>query len=614
MRGFVPYPPIGRHGVIGDRRTAALVSGDGTIDWLCLRDYDDDPVFACLLDAGAGGWWRVGPERLGFGRQGYVDGTAVLTTTWSEADGELELTDAMPWPEERRHPRDEPRRAVVRRLRCVAGTASCTMHFAPRDMMVADLRLARGDGGVSAHLFGRRDIPSLGLWSTHELRIDPDGTRATARFRLAAGESAWFVLAVDERPDAWSVRAAEDALRATLDAWRHWLARFELRGPHARALGRSLVTIHLLGYAPTGAAVAAPTLGLPERLGGGRNYDYRHAWIRDASLSASGLSSMGDVDTAERYLGWLARLRGADGAPLQVAYDVHGCTRIAQRRWHGISGYRGSRPVWLGNHAYRQRQIGSLGYVADCMCIALDHGLRWRPEYASLLARMAHHTVLVWQEPDSGIWELRKHQQFVASKVMAWVVLDRAAEIAERCRGLDSCDVGALRANARDVSDAVLANGYDDRLGAFVQRYGHRSVDAAALLVPITGLLPPRDPRVLSTLDVIEEQLGFDGFVYRYVPEASVGEGSLPVGQFEGAFVPCSFWMAAARAMAGDVERAEAIVERVERATGELGLMAEEIDPRSGEWLGNYPQLFSHVEHVRALVAIARASAHHAPG
>jgi len=611
MRGFVAYPPIGRHGVIGDRRTAALVSSDGTIDWLCLRDYADDPVFACLVDAGRGGWWRVGPERLRFGRQRYVDGTAVLTTSWAEDGGELELTDAMPWPDERRRGRDEPRRVVVRRLRCLEGTCRCAIDFAPRDMLVPDVRMERRDGGVSAHLIGRRDVPSLGLWSTHDLEIDPDGTRATARFRLSAGESAWFALAVEERPDAWSKRAAEEALDATLRSWRDWVARFDLRGSRARSVCRSLITMHLLGYAPSGAAVAAPTLGLPERVGGGRNYDYRYAWIRDASLSVSGLSWMGDVHTAERYLAWLARLGSRTGAPLQVAYDVHGGTKIAQHRWHGPRGYRGSRPVWLGNQAYRQRQIGSLGYVAECMSVALEHGVRWRPEYGSLLGRMAHHTVRVWREPDSGIWELRKHQQFVASKVMAWVVLDRAATIAQRCHGLDSRDVAALRAVAREVGDAVLADGYDEELGAFVQRFGHRSVDAGALLVPIAGFLPPDDPRVLSTLDVIEDRLGFEGFVHRFVPETSAGEEPLPVGQFEGAFLPCTFWMATARAMAGDVERAEAIVERVERAAGELGLLAEEIDARSEEWLGNYPQLFSHVEHVRAVRAIEHARAAH---
>jgi len=266
----------------------------------CLRDYADDPGFACLLDAGRGGWWRVGPESLRFGRQRYVDGTAVLSTSWAEDGGELELTDAMPWPEERRQARDEPRRVVVQRLRCLEGTCRCALDFAPRDMLVPDIRMERRDGGVDAHLIGRRDVPSLGLWSTHELEIDPDGTRATARFRLYAGESAWFALAVEERPDAWSKRAAEDALDATLRSWHAWVARFDLRGAHAAAVCRSLITMHLLGHAPSGAAVAAPTLGLPERVGGSRNYDYRYAWIRDASLSGSALSWMGDVQTAER--------------------------------------------------------------------------------------------------------------------------------------------------------------------------------------------------------------------------------------------------------------------------------------------------------------------------
>ena len=317
MRGFVPYAPIGRHGVVGDRRTAALVAADGTLDWLCLPDYDGDPVFASLIDARRGGWWRMGPATLGFGRQRYVDDTAVLTTTWSGERGVFELTDAMPWPETQRTPDDVSRRVVLRCLRCLGGAGDCVVELAPRDVLVADLRLEPEAHGLSVRLLGRRDVPSLAVWSTRPLRIDRRGTRAVARFRLRAGESAWVVLAVGQELTAWSARAAEDALASTVAYWRRWIGRFDLRGPHARAVARSLLTLHLLAYAPTGAMVAAPTLGLPERVGGDRNYDYRYAWIRDASLSVSGLSLMGDNGSAERYLGWLSGLSRAPTDPFR---------------------------------------------------------------------------------------------------------------------------------------------------------------------------------------------------------------------------------------------------------------------------------------------------------
>ena len=353
--------------------------------------------------------------------------------------------------------------------------------------------------------------------------------------------------------------------------------------------------------------VAAPTLGLPERLGGPRNYDYRYAWIRDASLSVSGLSLMGDTDTAKRYLEWLSKRSSRTEAPLQVVYGVHGRTKLSERRWRGARGYRDSQPVLLGNHAYKQCQVGSLGYVAECMWLALEHGIRWEREWTELLVRMARYACEAWDEPDSGIWELGRHQQFVASKVMCWVVLDRAIKVAERCGGLDGREVARWEAVAREVREAVLSRGYLQRASSFVQRYDHLSFDASSLLVPITGFLPADDPRVLSTLDRVDENLGFEDFVYRFVPEMSNGEEPLPVGQFEGAFIPCTLWMATARAAAGQIDRAEAILERVEGAAGELGLLAEEIDPRGGEWLGNYPLLFSHVEHVRAIVALERA-------
>lgn len=461
------------------------------------------------------------------------------------------------------------------------------------------------------HIVGRRRPGKLGVWSSHDLQVDDRRARATANVRLRAGESLWMVVAADEAPATWSAHAAEETLDATARCWREWLSRFDLASEHAGPLARSLLVLHLLGYAPSGSMVAAPTLGLPERIGGPRNYDYRYAWIRDASLSVTGLSIMGDTDTAGRYLEWLSHLDSRTDAPLQVVYDVHGRTKIDPHRWRGAEGYRECTPVTIGNRAYAQQQNGSLGYVAECMWSILEHGARWCPSYSRLLTRLARHACQVWDQPDSGIWELERHQQFVASKVMCWVVLDRAIRIAARVGGFDGREVDGWRRAATLMHAAILERGYDERAGAFVQRYGSRALDASVLLASVTGFVPPDDPRVISTLDRIDEVLGFDGFIYRFEPEASEGEKPLRIGQYEGAFLPCTFWMATARARAGQIDRAQYVIERAQRAAGELGLFAEEIDPRTGEWLGNHPLLFSHVEHVRAIHALESARSPH---
>ncbi len=606
MRSAVPYPPIERHGAIGDRRTAALVASDGTINWLCLPDYDDDAVFAALVDARRGGFWRMGPSQTAFGRQRYADGTAVLTTTWSTNEGTLELTDAMPWPEDRRTRVNEPRRVVLRRLRCTGGAVDSMAQLAPRDMLARDLCVERDEGGLAVRMLGRRKPRWLGIWSTHALEVSADGTEASARFLLRAGEVAWMVLTAEERPAAWTSRKAEEALDETLRFWRRWIAHYEWDDTRAAPLQRSLLTTHLLAYAPTGAMVAAPTLGLPESIGGTRNYDYRYAWIRDASLSASSLSSVGDNETAEHYLRWLSGLKSSTDSPLQVVYDVRGQTKLPQRPLQA-AGYRGSKPVLAGNHAYIQRQLGSLGFVADCMASGLEGGAVWHPEYSVLLRCIADHTSRTWCGADSGIWELQRREQFVASKVMCWVVLDRAVRIARRVGGFEPFDVARWRTVAGQIRDVVQTRGYGESLGAFRRRYDHDSVDASALLVPLMGFLPSDDPRVRSTIDRIEEILGFEGFLYRFRPDERAGEGAQPLAQFEGAFLPCTFWLATARAMAGEIDRAEALLQGAEDMAGELGLFAEEVDPRSGQLLGNHPLLFSHVEHIRAVVALRRA-------
>jgi GH15 family glucan-1,4-alpha-glucosidase len=365
--GFVAYPPIAQHGVIGDRRTAALVAADGTISWWCLPNYDGTPVFGAVIDAERGGWWRIGPEPPMLGKQRYVERTAILTTVW---DNGMELVDAMPWPEDDRPPADESRRVIVRRVRARRDAVSCAMTLAPQlDFDTRPVITAETDGL-------RFDFPDLvlGLWAS--VPAFAAGDTARAEFTLVPGEDAWFVLGLAENARAWSTDRARAVLQATGDYWREWDHKIAYTGPRREQVRRSAQTIHLLSFAPSGAMVAAPTASLPERIGGNRNYDYRFAWVRDASLSMAILAMLGNVDAAARYMDWLAGLGTSTEMPLQVLYRIDSGTDTTQRARDELSGYRQSRPVLFGNHAFAQVQGDSLGYLADCSLIYLEHGGR----------------------------------------------------------------------------------------------------------------------------------------------------------------------------------------------------------------------------------------------
>lgn len=598
---FIPYPTIGHHGVTGDRRTAALTASDGTIDWMCLPDYDGAPVFGALLDAEHGGFWRLGPTVPITGTQSYSRHTPAVVTTWATETGELELWDVMLWPEEQRQRDRETRRVLVRRLRCTSGKMACAMHIRPRRDFDDMLPVEQAPGGL---VFPYGDS-RLGFWASCPVR-EGEG-EATARFTLSDGQEVWSVLALNEDPADWSVETARAGYDETIQYWEKWQEGLSYSGPRARRMEHSGLIMHLLGYAPDGSLVASPTTSLPERIGGGKNYDYRYAWVRDASLCVAGLSLLGDNETAVRYLDWMAGLKSSSEMPLQVVYHISGGLDLSQHERSTLAGYRGSQPVRIGNRAGNQTQLGSLGYLCDCALIHLEQGGTWKLEFWDLIQRVATFTAAHWHEPDSGIWELPAKEQYTSSKVMSWVVMDRAITIAERTEHRGVTDAW------RHVRDAihrdVMEHGWSEKLGSFVQRYGSEALDASLLLIPVMGFLPANHERVRGTIQRIVEDLCIDGLVYRFDPLETPVENPQPMGAFEGAFLPCTFWLATAYALSDRALDAEKIVRRAESLTQPVGLFSEEADARNNELLGNYPLLFSQVEYVRAVLTIDRAGA-----
>ncbi|MGE3594810.1 MAG: glycoside hydrolase family 15 protein [Dehalococcoidia bacterium] len=597
---FIPYPPIERHGVIGDRRTAALVAADGTISWFCLPDYGSAPVFASLLDVGRGGFWRLGPESLSFGDQQYRDEGAGLVTRWTTDDWDVELLDFMAWPQDRRPDGHDSHRAILRRLRCLRGRVTCAMHVEPRDCFDADATVMSTDSGATFRL-GERTVR---FWSSFPVWIG-DGA-AGATFDAREGDEFWAVLTFGEPAVPWTEAAARRALKETAGYWREWLRGLRYTGPRADRVRRSAMAVHLLSYAPAGSLVAAPTTSLPERIGGDRNYDYRFAWVRDASLSLAALSLVGDTRAACRYMDWLAGLGSSTDAPLQVVYRVDSGTDLTQHERRDLDGYRQSLPVRFGNHAFSQLQLDSLGYLADCAFIYLQQqGGEWREEYWTMLQRAADYAAANWRRPDSGIWELSTEQHCVSSKVMSWVTLERATKVANVLGRAD--ESANWRPVMAEIHAEVMERGWSERLVAFRQRYEADALDTSTLLIPVMGFLPADHPRVQATVERIVERLTIDGFVHRFLAEDLPDEQPLPVGEFEGAFLPCTFWLATTYAVVGRSDDAEAILNAAEAICGGLGLFAEEVDVRTKTFLGNSPLLFAQVEYARAVLELAKS-------
>jgi GH15 family glucan-1,4-alpha-glucosidase len=582
------------YALIGDCETAALVGRDGSIDWLCVPRFDSPACFAALLGTPEHGRWLIAPSApIKQVRRRYRDGSLVLETEFETDAGVVAIIDCMPVRTDTPH--------LVRMVEGRQGTVPMKLELAIRfdyGSLVPWVR--RSDGGITAiggpnALRFRTPVPLEGRDFT-----------TVAEFSVSPGECVPFTLTWfrSHQPEPHAPDP-ETAIRETEAWWREWSGRCTYDGEWAEPVMRSLITLKGLTYAPTGGLVAAVTTSLPEQLGGERNWDYRYCWLRDATFALYALMAGGYVDEAKAWRTWLVRAVAGRPDHAQILYGVTGERLLPEGELPWLPGYEGSAPVRVGNAASKQFQLDVYGEVADSLYCAARMGIRpdenaWRVKRA-----MVEFVESVWKDPDEGIWEVRGPRRlFTHSRVMAWVALDRAVKAIEQY-GLDG-PLDRWRRVRSAIHEEVCTNGYDPAVGAFVQYYGSKLLDASLLMIPLVGFLPPDDPRVLNTVTAIQKHLMSDGLVARYhtVPDVD----GLPPG--EGAFLPCTFWLADNLALQKRYDEAREIFQRLLSLRNDVGLLAEEYDPSSRRQMGNFPQAFTHVGLINTALNLARDGAH----
>jgi GH15 family glucan-1,4-alpha-glucosidase len=613
------YLPISEYALIGNCRTAALVSRHGSIDWYCPGKFDAPAVFCRLLDANRGGYFSVTPVGVFKTERRYAGDTNVLETVHRGDGFEVRVCDFMPLTGEPEHAQSDPPaiHQIVRRIEVVHGEAQIDVRFKPTFDFARDNGESSGiEHGVLAHFDG--------TW----IAVTADGAAFQqgkdmvwqGRLRMEAGDVRFVrLLHADDRARALeAIRGAsgEDELRATKAFWESWAQRCSYTGPYHSQVVRSALTLKLLTYDPTGAIVAAPTTSLPEAIGGGRNWDYRFTWLRDSSLILYALLTVSYQQEAIHFIGWLRKLLlGHPRQEPQIMYTIEGGREIEEQELSYLDGYRQSRPVRIGNAAAQQRQLDIYGEVVMAAYIHYHRpeGHQHAPlsgstgpdeQTWSVLRGLVDDATRLWEQPDNGIWEVRGGpQHFLYSKLMCWAAVDRGLKLA------DEYGVEADRSHWSSTRDAIRhaieTQGYNEDIGAFTQALGTTALDATALQIPRVGFLPATDPRVLSTIDRIQRDLTRNGLVYRYRNEDGLQGG-------EGAFLICTFWLIDVLALAGQLDEARKMYDRVLSFANDVGLFSEEIDPRTGMFLGNFPQGFTHLALIRSAVDLAHAH-HHGP-
>jgi GH15 family glucan-1,4-alpha-glucosidase len=586
------------YALLGDCQGAGLVALDGSVDWWCPARFDAPSVFARLLDPD-GGHWSIRPGQEWTATRRYVEGSMVVQTDFATADGVLRLTDG---------------------LALGAGERGHQIGYASPHLLVRQVEVLRGEVEIDVELAARLEYglvtpqimstprgielsggaERLALTADRPLTIE-EGTVA-ARFALREGESAVFALhhraAVQPRSAALDGRAA---LADTVAGWQSWTRMHQgYQGPYRGQVTRAGLVLQALTYRPTGAVIAAATTSLPEKVGGSANWDYRFGWLRDGSFTLKALWVAACPDEGERFFDWMATSTGSVGdGRVPIMFGAGGERDLTEHQLDHLAGFAGSRPVRVGNDAWTQKQLDVLGEVLECAWVLRDQLGELSPSTAAFLRSLADRAAATWREPDAGIWEGREGERdYLTSKIMCWVALDRAVELADRL-GPDA-DVARWKQAREEVRAAILERGWNESLQAFTGAFDSDHLDAGVLLLPIVGFLPGDDERVVATLDAIERELSKDALVQRWT-----GSGD------EGAFIICSYWLAAGRAMAGEVDRAKQIFETVTGYANDVGLLSEEIDLRDKAMIGNFPQALSHIGLVNAAWAIAQAENPH---
>jgi GH15 family glucan-1,4-alpha-glucosidase len=636
------YQPITSYGIVGDCHSAVLISPDGSVDWGCLPDFDSPAIFCRLLDAQRGGYFQIAPtEDTIPGSQHYLYGSNVLQTCFASISGEVVLTDFMPietlraWPTDASSSRegDSSRCCLVRIAECTRGEMSVTMklkvspNYASLPSQIALVPDYKGAviSGDQQHI--ALGIVGASLLPSFSLDIDQDEEEwhqtMVVQMTLQKNERILFTLGTGRSRDAaftfvehdLALRDFDAELARTYHCWRQWVAGCNYQGPYAEWVQRSALTLKMMTYAPTGAIIASPTTSLPEDLGGERNWDYRFTWLRDAAFALCGLNVLGFTNEMQAFTHWLCHLPSVSGDDLQIMYGIRGERELCEQELSHLCGYGDSKPVRIGNGAALQKQLDVFGEILDCIhlyrrqggferCGGTLEGPLWE-----LMHTLVEHVCAHWQEPDSGIWEVRNDpRHFVYSKVMCWVALERGVCAAQQLNL--HADLSRWMMVRDQIRADILARGYNTTVGAFTQSYDDTVLDSSSLLLPLVGFIAPDDPRMSSTVDRIMQNLTDEhGFVYRYASDDGLRGG-------EGTFTLCTFWLVDNLAIQGRVDEAHSLFERLLAHAGRLGLFAEEIDANSGIGLGNYPQAFVHsalINSARNLrQAELRQSAQHA--
>ena len=568
------------YGLIGDCETAALVGRDGSIDWLCWPAFDSEACFAALLGSRENGRWLIAPEQeTTQSSRRYWDNTLILETRFETSDGVVAIVDFMP-------PREKAS-DLVRLVRGIKGRVKMRMELVIRFGTGADVPwVKRTEDGALLAICGPDMIV---LRTPVELRGKDMTT--VAGFEVSEGQTIPFVFTygASHLPPPNPVDPVQ-ALQGTEDFWLDWCSRCTYEGDFRELVMRSLMTLKALTYGPTGGIVAAPTTSLPEQLGGSRNWDYRYCWLRDATFTLLSLMNSGYTEEASAWHAWLLRSAAGSPANMQIMYGIHGRRRLLEWEADWLSGYEGAQPVRIGNAAHAQLQLDVYGELMDAFHQSRAAKLQLDDESWDLECAVLEHLAEVWDQPDHGIWERRgEGRHYVFSKVMTWVAFDRGIKGVEQF-GLKA-PADRWRALRDKIHRDVCEKGFNVKLNSFVESYGVEWFDASILLLPAVGFLPPSDPRVRGTVAAIERYLMRDGFVLRHDPRQLMADHQPD----EGAFLACSLWLADAYVLCGEIEKAQALFDRVVGVANDLGLLAEEFDPTAGRQAGNFPQALTHI-------------------